>query len=351
VLSVLHVAYPLAPVSLDATGGAEQIMALLDRALIARGHRSIAIACAGSSTAGLLLPVPVEDSFNEASQLRARVAFGRQIVAALERWDIDLVHMHGIDFYEYLPPVGIPVLATLHLPISYYPDSVFRISRPATYLNCVSKSQQRTCPPCSTLMDPIENGIPLDLFPERRQQKSDYALALGRICPEKGFHLALEAAERAGVPLWIAGMVFPYAEHERYFEQQLLPRLSPPHRFLGPAGFADKIRLLSAARCLVVPSLARETSSLVAMEAMACGTPVVCFSSGALTDLVDHGRTGFVVQDTLELAAAMSRSEEIDGAECRREARFRFSAERMADQYLNLYKAVASHRYDPASSR
>ena len=343
-LTVLHVAYPLAPVSLDATGGAEQIMALLDRALVARGHRSIAIACAGSSTAGVLLPVPVGDSFDEEGKVRAHVAFASQIAAALDRWNVDLVHMHGIDFCEYLPPYGVPVLATLHLPISYYPDEVFRIARPGTYLNCVSKAQHRTCPPCSNLVDPIENGVPLDLFPEEHLGKDGYTLALGRICPEKGFHLALEAAQQAVVPLWIAGMTFPYAEHERYFREELLPRLSPPHRFLGPAGFADKVRLLSRARCLLVPSLVPETSSLVAMEALSCGTPVVCFPAGALADVVDHGRTGFLVKDANAMAAAILRCEEIDSSECRREAGVRFSAERMADQYVDLYERLATTR-------
>ncbi len=335
-LTVLQIGYPLAAVGLDAAGGAEQVMAMLDRALTERGHRSIAIACEGSRTAGHMLPVRIAEPFDEPAQRAAREAFRNRITEALERWDIDVVHMHGVDFYEYLPPAGVPTLATLHLPVSFYPDSIFRLPRPGTYLNCVSEAQRRTVPPCSNLVATIENGVPLELFPKEALPRETYALALGRICPEKGFHLALEAADRARIPLWIAGAVFPYAAHQQYFERTLLPRLSRPHRFLGPVGFARKVRLLSRARCLLVPSLAPETSSLVAMESLACGTPVVGFPSGALATLIDHGRTGFLVDDVGEMASAIARCGEIDARECRHQAQLRFPAGRMAGRYIDI---------------
>jgi glycosyltransferase involved in cell wall biosynthesis len=339
---VLQVAFPFAPVSLDSAGGAEQVMALLDRELIARGHNSISIARAGSRMAGRLLEVSVGSSFDLESQRRAREAFRRRIAEAVDECRIDVVHMHGLDFESYLPPAGIPVLATLHLPVSYYTASTFLLSRPRTYLNCVSDSQRRGCPACENLVEPIHNGIPLDLFPEKLIAKQNYALALGRICPEKGFHLALEAAERAGVPLWIGGMVYPFPDHERYFDRELLPRIAPPHRFLGPLDFARKIELLGAARCLVVPSLVPETGSLVAMEAMACGTPVVGFPSGALTDLIDHGRTGILARNIDELSAGIACAGQLDGRECRALARRRFSAGDTADRYIATYRRIAS---------
>lgn len=341
-LRVLQVAFPFAPVGLDSAGGAEQVMALLDRALVARGHESISIARTGSRTAGRLLEVSVGGSFHLESQRLAREAFRRRIVEALDESQVDVIHMHGLDFESYLPPAGIPVLATLHLPVSYYAASTFRLSRPRTYLNCVSESQRRGCPPCDKLLEPIQNGIPLDLFPEKPIEKQNYAFALGRICPEKGFHLALQAAERAGVPLWIGGMVYPFPEHERYFDRELLPRIVQPHRFLGPVDFARKIELLGAARCLVVPSLVPETGSLVAMEAMACGTPVVGFSSGALTDLIDNGRTGILAGNVDEMAAGIARSGQLDGIECRAVAHRRFSAADMADRYIATYRRIAS---------
>src|SRR5437763_694856 len=106
-----------------------------------------------------------------------------------------------------------------------------------------------------------------------RHAKRDFALALGRICPEKGFHYALDAAALARTPLLIAGRVFPYPDHEQYFAKEIEPRLGPLARFLGNLDFARKRRFLTAARCVLMPSLIDETSSLVAMEAIACGAP------------------------------------------------------------------------------
>jgi glycosyltransferase involved in cell wall biosynthesis len=337
VLTVLQVAYPFAPVSLDAVGGAEQVAAALDRGLTARGHRSIVIACAGSQTCGRLVPIEVCPPFD----VRARVSVHRRVTEAiretLESTPVDLVHMHGLDYHEYLPAEGVPVLATLHMPVSYYPASIFQSSRPHTILNCVSEAQRRTFPRCTQIVDSIDNGIPLELFPRSSGPREEFALALGRICPEKGFHLALEAAGQAGTPLWIAGSVFPYQEHEQYFERELLPRLSPPHRFLGPVGFAEKVELLSRARCLVLSSLVAESASLAAMEAMACGTPVVSFSRGAPATFIENGKTGFQVNSVKEMAAAILRCGEIHAEDCRRRARLSFSADRMVNRYIDLY--------------
>jgi glycosyltransferase involved in cell wall biosynthesis len=170
-------------------------------------------------------------------------------------------------------------------------------------------------------------------------------VALGRICPEKGFHLALDAAIEAGTPLLLAGEIFRYQAHERYFWEEIQPRLNgSTRRFLGPVGVARKRRLLAGARCLLVPSLVPETSSLVSMEALACGTPVVAFPSGALAEIVDHGRTGFLVKDFREMAEAIRAVGTIDPEECRRAARERFSSKRMLERYLEMYRQFAAMR-------
>jgi glycosyltransferase involved in cell wall biosynthesis len=174
-----------------------------------------------------------------------------------------------------------------------------------------------------------------------RVTKRGFALALGRICPEKNWNVATDAAKQAGVPLLLAGEVFPYEAHQTYFREQIEPRLDRLRRFIGPAGFARKRRLLSAARCLLVPSLAPETSSLVAMEALACGTPVIAFPSGALPDIVEHGVTGFIVRSSQEMAEAIRQADEIDPETCRRTARDRFSLEQMVNRYFALYRELA----------
>ncbi len=343
-LTVLQVACPLAPVSFDAAGGPEQVLATLDRGLVHSGHCSLVIACDGSHTEGHLLAIPCPAVVNDEARCAVWNCVRARLREALQIWAIDIVHMHGVDFHEYLPPPGVPVLATLHLPVSFYPERIFGQTRTDTYLNCVSESQRLTCPPSGNKPLLVENGIPVNLFPREPASKSDYALALGRICREKGFHLALEAAERARVPLWIGGEVLRNQEHQEYFQQELLPRIKPPHRYLGPVGFDRKVTLLAHARCLLAASLVAETSSLVVMEALACGTPVIAFPSGAVRELVEHSKTGFLVTNPAEMAAAITHSDEIDRWECQHQARLRFSDEHMIGAYCALYKKISLSR-------
>jgi glycosyltransferase involved in cell wall biosynthesis len=340
-LTILSVAFPFAPVRLDAVGGAEQVLAQLDMALVRAGHRSIVVACAGSTPAGTLLATPeATGTITDAVRRRAYAAHRRAIARALRRWPVDLVHMHGIDFHAYLPPPGPPVLATLHLPPEWYPPEVFEPERPNTFLQCVSASQRARCPAGAKLLSDVPNGVALDAC-DVPHAKRRFAMALGRICPEKGFHLALDAARRADVPLLLAGQTFPYEAHETYFAREIAPRLDRSRRFIGPIGPARKRRLLSAARCLLVPSLAPETSSLVAMEALACGTPVIAFPAGALPEIVEHGRTGFIVADEREMAEAIHAAARIAPDVCRRAAWERFALERTIERYFDLYRDLA----------
>jgi glycosyltransferase involved in cell wall biosynthesis len=354
--TILSVAYPLTRVDPDAVGGCEQILAQLDAALVRAGQRSIVVAAENSRVAGELVPTPtwhgrITGEVRRWGQMQHRIA----IAEAIRRFQPDLIHTHGLDWDTYLPAAGTPVLATLHLPCEWYPGPVWRIDRPSTYLNCVSHSQRARCRAALPIFV-VENGVPLDQL-HCQVRKRNYALALGRVCPEKGMHLAVDAAKLAGMPVLLAGEVFQYPEHLAYFEAEIAPRLDARTRFLGPIGFERKRRLLTAAQCLLVHSLVDETSSLVAMESLACGTPVIALAKGALPEIIEHGRTGFIIHDVAGMAAAIRRVREIDPEECRRAARERFSAQRMFHDYLALYEHILFRersrrsRTHPQSSR
>lgn len=339
----MSVAYPFAPVTPDPPGGAEQVLAQIDRALIAAGHRSIVVACEGSATAGALRPVAANDAGDEmVTEQRRGAAYAcvRAITqTAAERREVDIVHLHGIDFAEYVPPPGIPTLVTLHMPLDWYAPQVLAPARPATWLQPVSPSQAARAPTGARLLKPIGNGVDCDLFTPIRA-KSDYALVLGRVAPEKGFHHALDAARLAGVTCLAAGRLFGYAEHRTYWHNEVQPRLDADRRFLGPVEGSAKRALIAAARCVLVPSTAPETSSLVAMEALASGTPVIAFRSGALPDIVEHGVTGLIVDNVGEMADAITRIGDIDPAACRLAALERFPVQRTTDAYLALYSRL-----------
>src|SRR5690606_37412298 len=114
------------------------------------------------------------------------------------------------------------------------------------------------------------------------------------------------------------GAVFGYLEHQRYFFEEIKPRLDPKRRFIGPVDTRRKARLLSGARCVLIPSVVPETSSLAAMEALSYGTPVIAFDTRALCEVVDHGRTGYLVRDADEMAKAIREIGRIDRETCRR---------------------------------
>jgi glycosyltransferase involved in cell wall biosynthesis len=344
-LTILQIAYPFAPVTPDAGGGAEQILCAIDRALTEAGQCSLVIADERSTLAGTLLPIPAFTgrSIEPADRSRAHAAVRAATHAALNRYPIDLIHLHGLDFAAYLPPPGLPALITLHLPPSWHPPEALSPSRPGTFLHAVSPAEDAALRPItnpSNILPPIPNGVPTHAFGNTPHARRCFALCLGRICPEKAQHLALEAAAHAGVPLLLAGQVFPYTAHQSYFETEVRPRLHPPHRWVGPAPFARKRRLLAAARCVLIPSVAPETSGLVAMEAAASGTPVIAFPAGALRDTVRHGSTGFIVNDASEMAAAIRRAGEIDPGTCRRVARQQFSLSAMTNAYLARYREL-----------
>lgn len=349
-LTVLNVAYPFAPVGPEAVGGAEQVVSTLDAYLTRSGRASWVVACEGSRVLGTLRTVPRGDVASSAAMQATRALYQRRIEETIEEARPDLVHFHGLDFFDYLPRKVCPTLVSLHLPCSFYSERALRAAPRHVRFCCVSEAQRRSAPAWLAFGPVLSNGVPLERF-QPSEDKGDYLLLLSRVCPEKGVHLALELSHALDLPLLIAGAVYPYPSHERYFREQVLPRLDARRRFLGPVGFPEKAALLARARCLVVPSLVDETSSLVSMEALASGTPVVAFRRGALPETVEHGVTGFVVDTMAQLAEAVRETPRIDPRVCRRVAERRFSAEVMGARHVTAYRALSAQGTPAARGR
>lgn len=325
------------PVGPDSAGGAEQILYLLERGLVQAGHESVVIAASESQTSGQLIATPRANSeITDEQRGAAQREHLRCINEALDRCEIDLIHFHGLDFYTYLPASTIPRLATLHLPPDWYPASIFK--RPDLHLNCVSQSQANRTPG-GTKVSVVQNGVDLQKYQSGRGSRK-HLLWMGRICPEKGVHIALEVAHRADLPAIVAGAVHAFRDHQVYFSECVQPLLDGQRQYVGPVGLSEKVELLAQARCVLIPSLVAETSSLVAMEAISAGTPVIAYRSGALPEVVDHGITGFVVDSRDEMVDALKRIDKISPETCRDVARQRFSAKRMVRDYLKLYESI-----------
>lgn len=339
--TVLSVAFWLAGVGPESVGGAEQILLQIDKGLVRRGYNSLVIARPESRISGTLIPtVAVDGRVSDRGWRLAHDSIRKAIAEALRRYPVDVLHLHGVDFADYLPAQDVPVLVTLHLPLHWYKPNALTVTRPNTFFHCVSRSQAETFPKTLPMLPALENGVSSALFRQRGIRKGDFAAALGRICPEKGFHLALGACRRAHTPMLLAGTVYPFREHQAYFAEEIVPELDSQRRYIGPVAMRGKCRLLSAASCLVVPSLAPETSSLVAREALACGTPVVAFANGALPEVVQDGETGFLVRDADDLPDAIRACQSLDSEKCRTVALQRFSPDRMVENYIATYRGI-----------
>jgi len=336
-MNLLSVAYPLLPVGPDSAGGAEQILFLLDRGLAAAGHRSIVIAAKGSRISGELIQsaVPAGDITDEVRRDAQQVHI-QCIRHAVRSLPIDLIHFHGLDFYRYVPEQAAPMLATLHLPVSFYPPSIF--DDPKLTLNCVSQAQANSVPR-PRKPPAIFNGVDTQRYRDGSDKKN-FLLVLTRICPEKGVHIALKVAHRLNLRLTIAGPVHPFRDHQTYFAECVQPLLDVRRQYVGAVDLDTKVALLAGARCVLIPSLVAETSSLVAMEAISSGTPVIAFRSGALPEVVEHGETGFIVDTEDQMIEAVQHVHELSSETCRSRAAIRFDACRMVNDYLELYKSV-----------
>lgn len=340
-MRILLVAYPFAAVNADPVGGSEQVVAQLDRALSAAGHTVTVIAREDSDVRGRLVGVP-EHKGPIGARAIATVEAAMRAATAREAPEHEIVHMHGFDFGEHLPPPGPPVLATLHLPLDWYKWPHLNPTRPHTWLNPVSAAQVAAAPWATMpLLEPIANGIDLERF--RPGRPRGYVLFLGRLCREKGLETAVRACRRTGDRLLIAGELFPYPAHRTWFERRIRPKLGPRARWLGPVTGAAKARLLAGAKAVMVPSEVPETGSLVTMEALASGAPVIGSDLGAIPTMVTPGVNGWLARppNVRSFTQALARVGEIDRAAVRASAGA-LSVARTTAAYEALYRDLVA---------
>jgi glycosyltransferase involved in cell wall biosynthesis len=341
---ILYVAYPLSTVSDESCGGAEQILFVLQREMFHRGHHITVAACTGSRVTGELLDTgAVATQFEQLSLRDAQ--HNSAVLQTTKRRELegngfDLLHDHGGRFWTACS-VDVRVLVTLHLSRSSYPPEVFQNIPENVFFNCVSQTQMKDFRELPQVLGVVRNGVPLERFPFTAE-KEPYLVCLGRICEEKGVHLALDAAERAGARLIVIGPGYLYARDQEYFDAEIAPRLArnPQSLFVPSPSFKQKIELLRYAQGLLMPSQMEETSSLVSIEAMACGTPAIAFRKGALPEVIVHGETGFIVDSVEEMADAIRRLPKISPRACRAHVETNHSAARMASDYEILYESV-----------
>jgi glycosyltransferase involved in cell wall biosynthesis len=174
--------------------------------------------------------------------------------------------------------------------------------------------------------------------------------ALGRISPEKGIDCAIRIARRAGLPIKIAAKIDRV--DAAYYEEAIRPLLGPETEHIGEIGDADKSDFLGGALALLAPLNWPEPFGLVLIEAMACGTPVIAFNRGAVPEVVEDGVTGYIVEDEAGALRALGRLAQLSRAHIRRRFEERFTARRMANDYISVYgELIAAARPRPKAVR
>src|SRR5205807_7733155 len=176
------------------------------------------------------------------------------------------------------------------------------------------------------------------LYPVK-PHRGDYLLFLGRMSPDKGCHRAIDVAITAGLPLKIAGKSREPKEQE-YFDQYVRPHRSDQIEYLGEVTHGEKVELLQDARATLFPIEWEEPFGLVMIESMACGTPVIATRWGAVPEVIEHGRSGIIVDDYTEMPAALEQADKLDPLELRKYVEQDFSPQRMVDDYVAAYKAA-----------
>lgn len=313
----------------------EQVASTLAEGLVALGHDVTLFATADSLTAGRLHS-EAPTGYEEDTSLDAKVHEGLHIAAAFERAaQFDLMS-NQFDFLPltYSRLTSTPVVTTIHGFSSERILPVYRAYDESSHYVAISDSDRH---PDLGYAATIHHGIHLDQFtfvPE----PGAYLLFLGRIHPHKGTHLAIEVARRAGLPLVIAGIV----QDEAYFREQVYPHLGGDIGYVGSVDPAERDRLLGGALALLHLIAFAEPFGLSVVESLATGTPVIAFALGSMPELIDHGRTGFLVADAAGALAAVSRVATLSRQSCRDEAVSRFSAERMVADYAELFARVVA---------
>jgi glycosyltransferase involved in cell wall biosynthesis len=318
-------------------GGTERIVSYLTEELINQGH-DLTLFASGDSVTKARLIAPCKRSLRLDSQCEDRLAHHfLQLEQVFQNADaFDILHFHT-DYlhYPFSRRLEAPHVTTLHGRLDL-PDLI-ALYREFADVPVVSISNSQRAPlPWINWQGTVHHGIPQELY-DFKKDPGNYLAFLGRVSPEKRVDRAIEIAKLAKMKLKIAAKVDPV--DRRYMDTEVRPLLDHPLvEFIGEIGEQEKAALLGNAYALLFPIEWVEPFGLVMIEAMACGTPVVAFRRGSVPEVIDDELTGFVVETIDDSLRALDKIEHFDRSRCRSVFEKRFSAAKMAADYVKIYQ-------------
>ena len=322
-------------------GGIEFVVSLLTEGLVRRGHDVTLFASGDSQTQARLSFIFARAPFEQIES-----GGHLEIMHSLEAYSLarqfDVIHDHDGVASRAMGAlvhrlVGTPVVATLHGPADPITLQILSSFRDDLRFIALSDYQRHTYPDLH-FVGTIPNAVDVEHQPFSAE-KDDYFLFIGRMTADKGAHSAIEVAERLGVRLIMAGKVNEGPERT-YFTERVEPHLSGSVHFRGEVDHETKAELYKRARCTLFPIQWPEPFGLVMIESLACGTPVIAFRHGSVPEVIEHGRTGFIVDTVDEMVEAAQHIDQIDPAECRRAVEERFGSDTFVRANERAYQAL-----------
>lgn len=316
---------------------------LLTNGLIANNNEVTLFAAGGSETKAKLLSVTPGPTADMGLDEEIQNHLTHMLVSECFKYagNFDIIHSHFTllsAFYSQL--VATPTVQSLHIPIKDKIKPLLLNYKNNNYIS-FSLAQRKQMPELNWVAN-IYHGLDLNEFPFN-PHPHDYFLYLGRIAPEKGTHLAVEAAQAAGVPLMIAGRSY---QKDGYWHNQIEKTIDGKNiRYVGEANFAQKKELLANAKALIFPTQVDETFGLSMIEAMASGTPVIGWANGSVPEVIQDRLTGYEVHDVASAVKAIQNIDKISREACRDRAQRLFSVQTMVANYERVYlKVIEAHR-------
>lgn len=359
-MKIAHIAPPWIPVPPKNYGGTEVVIYNLVEELVAQGHDVTLFAPGDAHTSAKLV------SFFPKSLLASKIPWQAHLKAYYHLYkslehaeEFDIVHTHlssATDLYIFPLTASLKTahVTTLH---SRFPfdrvqswsgdaDALYMDWAPYVPIVAISKSAQEEVEYNLNFVGVVHHGLPMEQFRPTAKRRGDFFVWLGRVVPDKGVHLAIEAAKQAQVPIVLAGTIDRYVqESTTYFQQTIKPLIDGKQiRYVGPANMKKKISLLSRARGFLNPIEWEEPFGMVMIEAMALGCPVISFARGAAPELIVNGETGFLVNTLEEMVQCIPRIDEIDRGATRKHVEQNFSARTMTNKYIKIYEKLLKPR-------
>lgn len=335
------VAAPVERIPPKMYGGTERVISALAEELVHRGHDVTLFASADSKTSAHLVsvfPTSLREAFPSKDDISKRIQTTLlHLGNAYSMQDqFDIIHDHTSYFgLSYAQASRVPVVSTIHgclvedvIPLYEH------FSKP--YLVSISRAQRKPAPQLNFTAN-IYNGLPMKHYPFSKKNKG-YLLAVGRLCPEKGIHNAIMLAKKLDLPLIIAAKLDE--EYRDYFLLEIKPHLNKKIQWVGEVTERQRNELMSGAMAFLHLLEWEEPFGLTIIESLACGTPVIAFDKGSMSEIIIDGVTGFLAKDLNDAAIYVQKLSEINRQFCRDYALSNFSSKKMAQEYELVYEAI-----------